>query len=182
MTIALVILSTTLAQAGKLPEGWARSTVPEFGLSVVSPKEVKRTEQTDKDRDGKDVKFTLLHSTDGPLSFIVAVSEFDKDYIKQDKKKIFDNARDGSAARSKGKTVRDKEVKLGKLEGREFVTEVGDTAAYVRARVFVANEKQYSAMVAGKTKKDVDSDLANRFLDSLRISAPQKSGKVKKSG
>ena len=158
-----------VAPAGDLPEGWAKLSAPGEGFNVTLPSGHKRQIMNDKGPDDRPVKLTFFRATKDDVTYIVGISEFSKEYMSQPAKTLFDNARDGSIARSGGKLIRDKDIKLGKYEGREVVTEAGKGAGFVRARVFIANGRQYSAMVAGKKETDVESEDALRFLDSFRL-------------
>ena len=169
MSACFVVLIAHSFLADDLPDGWGKLSSPAEGFYVAIPGEIKRQKLTDKGPDDKPVKITLFRTLHHGVTYVVGVSEFSKEYLSQPKKKIFDNARDGSIARSGGKLVREKDIKQGKLEGREVVNAVGGKdGGVVRARIFVANDRQYSAMVAGKNEADVDSEEALRFLDSFK--------------
>jgi hypothetical protein len=173
MSACLLVLTVpSFFAADDLPEGWGKLSSPAEGFYVVIPGEIKRQKLTDKGPDDKPVKLTFFRTKHGGADFIVGMSEFSHEYMSQPKKKIFDNARDGSIARSGGKLVREKDIKQGKLDGREVVNAVGGKdGGVVIARIFVANGRQYSVMVAGKKLADVESEDALRFLDSFKAIA-----------
>ncbi len=175
MFVSLILIALNFATfADELPEGWGKLSAPGMGFAVTLPKDFKKQKVTDKDPNDKEVKITLYRASLNDVNYIVGISEFSKEYLSQPKKVIYDNARDGSIARSGGKLVRESDIKLGKHEGREVVTAAGKKAGFVRARIFVANDRQYAVMVAAKTEPALDTDDARRFLDSFRITAVKK--------
>ena len=175
MSAVLFMLVAPHFIADDLPPGWGRMSSPSEGFAVTHPIVFKRQKMTDKDPNGHDVRLTFFRFSKDDVTYIVGISEFDKEYMSQSNKQIFDNARNGSLARSGGKLIREKDIKLGKFEGREVVNAVGGKdGGVVIARIFVANGRQYSVMIAGKKQEDVESEDALRFLDSFKITAIRK--------
>jgi hypothetical protein len=166
-----MILALTLFGAFEddLPKGWSKFSSPTSGFSITLPGEFKRQETTQKGPDQKDVKITVFRSNVQGESYLVTISEFSPEYMKNPPRTIFDNARNGSIERSNGKLIRETDIKLDSYPGRDIVVEAGNKAGYVRARVFVANQRQYSVMIATKTEAATDTADAKRFFESFQI-------------
>lgn len=127
--------------------------------------------------DDKPVKITIYRGSIGKTSYIVSISEFSADYIKQPVKAIFDNARNGSLARSGGTLVSEKDITLDKVPGRETIVKAKD-AGFVKAHVYVHNDKQYAVMIGSPNEKDLDDDNARKFFDSFKLKTiPKRPGK-----
>src|SRR5262245_5801790 len=175
MLRVLCLLLAWGGQGDALPAGWVKFAARGEGFSISSPATFKRQQLTDKGPDQKDVKITVFRANVGDESYLVTISEFSAEYMKNPPKVIFDNARDGSVARSGGKLVRESDIKLGSHPGREVVVAAGEKAGFVRARIFVANGRQYAVMLASKTEAGIDSADARRFFESFRLlSIPKK--------
>lgn len=69
----------------------------------------------------------------------------------------------------KGKVVSEKDVKVGpdKRYGREVVYDRKES--FLRQRVTIDGKRMYLAVVGGKTKQDVTSKDADRFLDAFEV-------------
>jgi hypothetical protein len=167
----LTLLSVTLLQ-DKAAE-WVKQTSSALGFEAEFPVTPTMQKLTDKGPDDKEVKITIYRANRGGRSYLVAVSKFSDDYMKQSVETIFDNARNGSIARSGGELESERSIKIGTHVARETIVKAKN-AGYVRAWVTVANRQQYAIMVAGKTKDDVTNDDAERFLKAFKITTMKK--------
>jgi hypothetical protein len=165
----VLLISALAAQGDDLPAGWVKFASRGEGFSISAPAVFKRQQMTQKGPDQKDVRITIFRVNVGTDSYLVTISEFSPEYMKNPPKVIFDNARNGSIERSGGKLIREQDIKLDKHPGRDVVVAAGEKAGFVRARVFVANGRQYSVMIASKTEAAIDSPEARRFFESFRI-------------
>ena len=50
-------------------------------------------------------------------------------------------------------------------------------AGFVRARIYVFNQRQYSVMVAGPKLEELDSAETKQFFDSFKLTPIRKQGK-----
>jgi hypothetical protein len=171
MTIVLC-----LVLVDELPAGWVLWNAPTEGFSLTMPKP-DRSQMTDKDANADPVTIQIFRARQGKVQFLVTVSEFAERYISQPPKTIYDNARQGSLARSGGSVIREKEHVLGKTSGREFVLKIKENA-FIRAQVFVFNKRQYSVMMAAEKQEQLENDDAQRFFNSFKL-LPITSGKSK---
>jgi hypothetical protein len=169
MVEMVLLVSALAAQGDDLPAGWNKFASRGDGFSISAPAVLKRQQMTQKGPDQKDVKITVFRANVGTESYLVTTSEFSAEYMKNSPKDIFDNARNGSIERSNGKLVREQDIKLNGHPGREVIVAAGEKAGFVRARIFVANGRQYAVMVASKTEAGIDSADARRFFESFRI-------------
>lgn len=168
--LLFTLLSTTWLMQDKLPEGWAKLSARPHGFGVTIPLGHKVSKMTQKGPDGRDVKIAVYRANVGDTSYLVTVSEFSPEYMKQAPKVIFDNARNGSVERSSGgKLVREHDLKVQTYPARDVVVEAGMKAGFVRARLIVAHGCQYAAMVTSKTEAGLDTADAKRFIESVRI-------------
>ncbi|MFT3880350.1 MAG: hypothetical protein QM703_11900 [Gemmatales bacterium] len=142
-------------------------------LPNANPK-VQKLEDTGPD--DKPVKISIYRGTIGKTSYLVTISEFSDEYMKQPVKIIFDNARNGSIARSGGKLVSEKDIELDKVPGRETIVTVKD-AGFVKARVYVHNERQYAVMIASPNEKELDDENAKKFFESFKLKTMRRPGK-----
>jgi hypothetical protein len=169
--LLLTFVSACVLQEGKAD--WAKLSAPSLGLVAEFPVAPQVRKLTDKGPDDKEVKITIHRANQGGRSYIIAVSAFSDEYMKQPVERIFDNARDGSIARSGGELDSERKIKIGKYPARETIVKA-QNAGYVRAWVTVAHNQQYSVMIAGKMKDDVTNDAAERFLKAFKITALKK--------
>ena len=178
---ALLLLAFTAPPIDELPEGWAKVDGGEHAFEAAFPGEAKRRKVIDKDPNGNPVEVTAIQAGNSNITYFVGISAFDDpEYLKQSKKIVFDNSRDGALKRSKGKLVKENDVKLGTIEGRDFTISVAQGANFVRARLFVANGRLYSTLIAAKAEADTDSKDAKRFFNSFKILEPAKAKEKKK--
>lgn len=171
----MILLLTLTSFADDLPAGWAKISLPTAGFQVHMPNP-ERKFMEDKGPDDKPVFIRIHRGNSGKVSYLVTVTEFSLSYISQPVKVIFDNAREGTLARSGGSLVSEKEIKLDKVPGREIIVKAKD-AGFVRARIYVFNQRQYSVMVAGPRLEDLDSTEAKHFFDSLKLVPIRRQGK-----
>lgn len=174
MLILILLLNLTIT-SDDLPAGWTKVSLPTAGFKVDMPNPERKFLE-DKGPDDKPVFIRIHRGKEGKVSYLVTVSEFSLSYITQPAKTIFDNAREGSLARSGGSLVSEKEIKLDKVPGREFVVKAKD-AGFVRARVYVFNQRQYSVMVAGPKLEDLETAETKLFFDSFKLIPIRKQGK-----
>ncbi|MBL8824223.1 MAG: hypothetical protein JNJ77_16680 [Planctomycetia bacterium] len=174
MLFILLLLAVTFTR-DDLPEGWNKVSLPTAGFKVNMPNP-ERKFMEDKGPDDKPVFIRMHRGKEGKVSYLVTVSEFSLSYISQPAKTIFDNAREGSLARSGGSLVSEKDIKLDKVPGREFVVKAKE-AGFVRARVYVFNQRQYSVMVAGPKLEDLETPETKQFFDSFKLTPIRKQGK-----
>jgi len=68
-----------------------------------------------------------------------------------------------------GELLLDKEITLGKdkIPGREVIVDKG--AQKMRVRAFIDKTKMYQVLVIGKSKDEVTTKDADKFLDSFEI-------------
>ncbi len=97
---------------------------------------------------------------------------------KMEPKARFAGAKVGLMARQNAKLVREKNVKVGKVEGREFVVNYerrpGESRT-LRNQVFVVGKMFYSIFVDAAKAETVDHrDHGAKFFDSLKFTAETK--------
>lgn len=172
LTIALTFL---LATPDDLPAGWMKGNFTPNGFAITMPIP-KRQSFEDTGPDDKPVHIQIYRGKVGEVSYIVSVSNFSLSYISQPVKVIFDNARDGSLARSGGTLVSEKDIQLGTTTGRETMVKAKD-AGFVRARVYVYNQRQYSLTITSPQEADLDTADARRFFESFVLKPIKKTGK-----
>jgi hypothetical protein len=80
--------------------------------------------------------------------------------------KAFENARDAILRKSKGKLLGSKEIKLGKLPGYTFDSDIEGTVC--RVRIYFVESSFVQVNVIG-SKEFVEGPEAKKFLDSLKI-------------
>lgn len=175
---ALLFLALTAARADELPAGWVKFDSGELAFTAAMPGEVKQRKAVEKDLNGNPVEVVFHFAANEGVTYVVGVSKFDDpEYLKQSKKVVYDNSREGSLKRSKGKLVKEGDVKLEKIEGRDFTVSIAQGGSFVRSRLFVGNGRLYSTLIAARSEAETDSKDAKRFLDSFKILDPAKAKK-----
>jgi hypothetical protein len=105
-------------------------------------------------------------------AYFVSYSDMPEATWKGDPKKMLEGARDGAAARVKGKVVADRELKLGKWPGREFKVVVQDKMELTQ-RVFLVKHRLYQlnmgCMIGSCTEAEVQD-----YLGSFKLLATPK--------
>lgn len=157
------------------PPRWMPLANPGCSARLPNPNpKVQKLEETGPD--DKPVKISIYRGAIGKTSYLVTISEFSDEYMKQPIKTIFDNARNGSIARSGGKLVSEKDIELDKVPGRESIVTVKG-AGFVKAHVYVHNNRQYAVMIASPNEKELDDGNANKFFESFKLKTIRKPGK-----
>lgn len=165
MFLPLLLLLLTLSTTDDPTLRW--TPITNSGCSAKLPTIPKLQKLEDKGPDDKPVKITIYRSSVGKVSYLITISEFSADYMKQPVKTIFDNARNGSIARSSGMLVSEKDIELDKIPGRETIVKAQD-AGFVKAHLYVHNNLQYAVMIGSPTEKDLDDDIARKFFDAFK--------------
>src|SRR5262245_60005309 len=92
---------------------WPKVSSRPTAFAAEFPTQPKRQTLKDTGPDDKDVSITMYRANVEGRSYLVTISAFSDDYMKQPVEKIFDNARDGSVSRSGGTLVSERNFKIG---------------------------------------------------------------------
>lgn len=169
-TRALAVAVVLLAACAK--SEWHELAVRDAGFSVLMRGEPVYTKREIELPAGKIVAHLYLSEqpesvvaigyTDYPLSLVLGSPP----------EQLFSGVRDTWLRRLHGTLTRsDRPLKIdGKHPGIEFSAdgEIENTAAFVRARLYLVDQRLYQVVILGKTAA-VPSRVVNRYLDSFKL-------------
>lgn len=94
--------------------------------------------------------------------------DYPRGVLKDEAQIVLERVKDGTRG-EKGRIVEDREIALGtdKVPGRAFIINQG--TYFYRARIFLKENRLYQVIVVGKTKEEVTTAAADKFLDSFEI-------------
>src|SRR5882672_10519914 len=112
----------------------------------------------------------MQHSlTDKQTSFSVVVSEVPQEQVdRAGVAVILDGARDGAVANTQGKLLSEQIVEVSGHPGRELKIEAAGGKATIRARLFLAKNRLYQALVVTPADQSYAPGV-NRFLESVKL-------------
>jgi hypothetical protein len=102
------------------------------------------------------------------ISFGVMYHDYPQGTIKDEPQAVLERVKDGWKF-EKGRVVEDREIALGadKVPGRAFI--ISKEGFHYRVRIFLKDARLYQVAVVGKSKEDVATAAADKFLDSFEI-------------
>jgi hypothetical protein len=155
------------------PKGWKDYTAKGNSFSCWLPTEKGILRDSFKDRSpkrGMKMRFAsvLFQPKDGPTyeAGTVTVIPYAGAFTKLKSTERVDFMRDLLVELSKGKASGEKELKQGRVPGREFIIETGTT--FTRHRVYQYVDRFFLMSVTG-TKEQIEAKKATTFLDSYKI-------------
>jgi hypothetical protein len=118
---------------------------------------------------GKYKYFSASLEINKDTAFMVMYHDYPQNTLKDEAQIVLERVKEGSKG-EKGRVVEDREIALGndKVPGRAFIINQG--AYHYRARIYLKDLRLYQVIVVGKTKEDVATPAADKFMDSFEIS------------
>ena len=145
-------------------EKYASATGKYTAVFPMAPKESK----TDADpAKGTYAFFSTSLEINKDSSYLVMYHDYPTGVIKDKPEIVLERVRDGT--KGNGRVIEDKEIALGtdKVPGRAFLLNLGDY--YFRAHIFLKGDRLYQIIITGKTKEEVTSAAADKFINSFEI-------------
>lgn len=101
-------------------------------------------------------------------SYMVMYHDYPTGVIKDKPEVVLERVRDGTKGNS-GRVIEDKEIAQGtdKIPGRAFLLNLGDY--HYKAHIFLKGDRLYQVIITGKTKEEVTSAAADKFINSFEI-------------
>ena len=147
---------------------WVAYRSEEGGFTATFPGNPKREVKTVNTAQGpKEMQMYSL--TEDQTSFSVVVSELPQGQLDSvGAAATLDGARDGAVANTQGKLLSELIVEVSGHPGRELKIAAAGGKATIRARLFLANNRLYQALVVTPTDQAY-APRVNRFLDSIKL-------------
>jgi hypothetical protein len=166
MLAVLVLTSSVLGMEDK--ETWITHAPKGAGFSLLFPS--GPTTGTIPEQKPPIYTAGIKRTTVDSLSYHATWSLRDKPFEGRAAAIIFVRAAEfGGVKTSKGKLIRSKRITRGEMEGREFVIEHSKDNVS-RERIFAGGKFVYSQSVWGKDEKAVQSQEAEKFFKSFKLS------------
>jgi hypothetical protein len=117
---------------------------------------------------GKYKYFSASLEINKDSAFMVMHHDYPQGVLKDEAQIVLERVKEGSKG-EKGRVVEDREIALGtdKVPGRAFIINQG--SYFYRARIFLKDSRLYQVIVVGKSKDDVATPAADKFMDSFEI-------------
>ena len=173
--LALVIATACGAPrvpTGPPPEplpGWQRIASEAGAFSVAMP--APPTAQTERVETAFGVVVVdALAVAFGDMFYAVAWADYPPETRRVRPTRVLDDIRDRARARSHGRVLAERPIRLGGYPGREVEIEshpVPDVTMVSRARLILVGTRLYQVIAAGPVREG-----ASAFLDSFRLATP----------
>jgi hypothetical protein len=166
--VLAVLALGTLAAAGNADEKYTSAAGKYSATFPNKPKEFSTPDADVNPAMGKYKYFSAWHEVNKDVAFGTMYHDYPQGVIKDEPQVVLERVKDGTKG-EKGRVVEDREISLGadKVPGRAFIINQG--VYFYRARVFLKEARLYQVIVTGKTKDDVSTAAADKFLDSFTI-------------
>jgi hypothetical protein len=165
----LLFVPLLAADAPAPPEGWKEFSPKDKSFSVWLPDSGDRTEQERTLtvlRQRSKVNIIKLEADDGTTYAASVLLISPRDLSKIPMKQRIEIVRDAFLNEIKGTIADEKDIKHGRVAGKEYAIETRKGMA--RLRVFAVGGRVYRASIAG-TKEQVQSKDADTFLALFKL-------------
>ena len=173
LVVSLVAVPLFGADDAKPPEGWKafQHKTNAFSCWLPAEKGIERENFKDKSpMKGMTLRFASItyQPTNGPLyeAGTVTVMPYAGEFTKLKAVERVDILRNIFVEASGGKASGEKELKIGRVPGREFVIEGGNSVS--KNRIYQYVDRFFFMAVTG-TKEQVEAKNSTIFLDSYKI-------------
>lgn len=157
-----------LSAAALADEKYTSATGKYTATFPSAPKEFSTPDADVNPGMGKYKYFSASLELNKDVAMMVMYHDYPQGVLKDEAQIVLERVKEGSKG-EKGRVVEDREIALGtdKVPGRAFIINQG--AYHYRARIFLKDSRLYQVIVVGKTKDDVATPVADKFMDSFEI-------------
>ena len=168
ITFAALFMIAGVVQADDAPKLDWKEYMPEGGAyKILMPGKVKTMKQEAPSPGGKITIYMAIAAFPSGSVYMSTHNDIPGDAAAADTKTTLEGLVNG--VKGKGELMLKKEITLGKdkIPGIEFIVDKG--AQKMRGRGYMDKTKMYQVIVIGKSKDEVTSKDADKFLDSFEI-------------
>ncbi len=167
--INVVSMLALLLMFGCAIGGWQRFISEDGTFSIEMPGKPKASKIILPVEDGQTYLNVFMVDEKKDFVFSIAYVDFSYEVLqKKTEEQILNDARDGAILNVQGTLLSESEVSIKQHPGREIMIRSIDGESIIKARVFLAGNRQYQLMVITSNDK-VESFTVRRFLDSFNI-------------
>ncbi len=169
---ALLLLLGGLLLAGCGGESggnWETFDASEGGFRVTLPGRPVRGQEVLTTPAGPLESITYTYATpDGQVSYGINYADYPAAVARStDPERIIESARDALVGKLRGRVRDERRITLDGAPGREVDIELAD-GRYVRARIYLAGQRQYQVVAVTPSARDHAND-AKWFLESFKL-------------
>jgi hypothetical protein len=170
LAVAALVVGMVVAGGTAQAQAWKNFKSASCKCSATfpgAPTEKRQKVPTEQVGDLEAVMY-LLETPDKTGAYLMMYNDYPKDKTKNaDPQKVLNGARDGAAAKIKGKVLSEKKITINGQPGRELEIEGGALKYY--ARIVLSNKTRlYQAIVVMQKDKAKPADV-RKFLDSFKV-------------
>ncbi|HQR41965.1 MAG TPA: hypothetical protein PLX97_04760 [Gemmatales bacterium] len=163
----ILVTALLLVLQGDKPDGWMVVNAANKGYTVTMPKPERKAFQ-EQGPDNKLVHISVSKATAEKRVYTVSVYEYSSTFMEQPASAILDHVRTKTVFSLSGRMVTEKDIKYDQVPGREVIVD-GKRSGYLRARLYVFNQRVYLVSVLAETESDLMSEDAQRFFTSFKL-------------